>query len=145
MTTTYRTITRVLLFSVITCSLLTASMYREFDLEIEGNSLSLSAENVPLRNILHDLQKQTNIRIRFLFPISESVSTRLEKIPVDHAVHELLRNFNHEIYYSDKENDRKTKVSEIVVISDKFALPTEKLFALRPQYTEMAVATLDRL
>lgn len=105
-----------LVFIISAFLTLYASLSSPLSIEVENAQLTLSATDISLPVILHEFEDQTNIRIRFMEPMNEIITARMENVPLDQAIKLLLRNFNHTASYHEIiREDTSTLMPEIVV------------------------------
>lgn len=101
----------------LSCTIISATVYNDFQLNFKGSTLTLQAHNTPLKDVLHEFEKQSKIRVRFMLPISDIVTAEFDNIPVTQAIKLLLRNYNHSVTYTKFSDKSGRFISEIFVAS----------------------------
>ena len=96
-----------------------------FQVTISKGLVSLEANEAPLAKIFEEIGKRTGIAVEGNIGPAETVTMRLDKVPLEEGIRRLSNNVT--ILYGEKPNEKGHRITKIVVLSE------DKRKATRPQ------------
>lgn len=105
----------LLFYLVIGSSLLFAVDFssKNYQLSVEKNILSISAEKADLKSILSDIAKIKDISIQYPASLDKKITIKIKEISLRDALERLLKDLNFSIIYSGSK--KKAVISEIFI------------------------------
>jgi len=87
---------------------------QNFSVQFTDQKLSVTGNNIPLKDLLLEIQEQTGIKVNFVANTSDKVTLNVEEQSVENVISKISN--NHMIIHSNV-NGTKT-VSELIIMSD---------------------------
>ncbi|MFT5697531.1 MAG: hypothetical protein ACI8ZB_000379 [Desulforhopalus sp.] len=78
---------------------------QNYFLQVSNNSLTLKTENIPLQQVLSEIETQSKIRMRLFLKADDLVTAEFNDIPLEEGLDLLLQRYNHAITYRAMPNN----------------------------------------
>ena len=85
-------LTRIICLVTALIALFCFSIPGDLSMTVRDNRVSLTALDVPLEKVLHELEEKSDLKFHYTFPASGLVTLDLDDVPVKRAVEILLVN-----------------------------------------------------
>lgn len=112
-------IKRISIVFLISIAWVSVSLAEMLYVEIENTMLNLSVENVSLKTVLTEIEKQSNIQVTFMVTVEDTLTTDLTGISLEDGLKLLLKNYDHSLEYTavGKGEEQKLQVSSVFIYS----------------------------
>ncbi len=97
--------------------LLTSATAKEFLVMIQEDKLTLKADGTAMERVLREIERQSNISMKFFLTPDDVVTANLNSIPLDTGLEMLMRNFNHSLIYKQTSPGMPQVISSLFIYS----------------------------
>jgi len=88
----------------------------KFQVKFSNGYLSIEANEAPLAKVFEEIGKQAGIGVEGNIGPAETVTMRLDKVPLEEGIKRLSNNVT--IVYGEKPNEKGHRITKIVVLSE---------------------------
>jgi hypothetical protein len=91
-------------------------VFGTFQLKVSNDYLSLQADQAPLAQILQEIAKQAKITIDSNIGPEETVTVRLDRVPLEDGIRQLTKNIS--VFYTQDARTNTRRIARVVVLSE---------------------------